>query len=373
MVHLADVVLARHARQPGSSLAQNDGRIRLGNEDDAQNPHEPRKGRQQAHDPAPAGVHAQEPADNGAEDRAEKGGGGEDGRGQAALRRLKHVGNGSPGVCQGGRAKGAGEEAQDAQRPDVLGAGAASVKGREAGVRACKEDLPPKEFAQGRPEQRPDGEAEDEQRDAERGYFLAGAELDDDLLHAPRVRGGDERHGKRGDGHGDGDEPFFGVAEAHGISGVVWRPLHQVGILLGARSRVFVVEDMTSYACLVYNEPPVGNLVLKGRFLAIAVVVVGRSCCHGGNEMRSESCMSLVGLFANAKPGCPHIISTLSQHGESDATQMEGDGLGKVAGYEWALCKRGSVFMYAIGPDFVDKCRADYSVLRIRSCVHFCP
>lgn len=344
MVHLADVVLARHARQPGRSPAQDDGGIRLGNEDDAQNPHEPRKGGQQAHDPAPAGVHAQETAGNGAEDRAEKGGGGEDGRGQAALRRLKHVGNGAPGVGQGRRAKGAREEAQDAQRPDVLGAGAARVKGREAGVRAGKEDLPPEELAQGRPEQRPDGEAEHEQRDAERGYFLAGVELDDDLLHAPRVRGGDEGHGERGDGHGDGDEPFFGVAEAHGVSGVVWRPLHQVGVLLGARSWVFVVKDMMSDACLVYNKPPVGNLVLKGRFLAIAVVVVGRSCCHGGNAVRSESCMSLVGLFANAKPGCPHVISTLSRHGESDATQWREMGWGKVAGYEWALCKRGSVF-----------------------------
>ena len=187
-VNLADVDFARHLGELGGPLAQQHGRIRLGDENGTKDPERTRKRSQEAHDPSPTGAHAEKAADDGTQDGAEERCSSKDGHGQPTLRRRKHVGNGAAGVGERRRAKGTSEKTQDQQRRGVLRARRARVERSQASVRGEEENLTAKHFAQRRPQQRTNGEPNNEKRYAERRHLLADVELGYNLADAARVR-----------------------------------------------------------------------------------------------------------------------------------------------------------------------------------------
>jgi len=158
-----------------------------------------------------------------------------------------------------------------------VGARAASVERGQGAVRTDEEQLASEELTQWRPQQRPDGEAQDEERDAQRRDLGAHVELGHDLANTTRVGRRDERDGQRCEGNNHGDGPFLHGAEQHGIAGVIGDPLDDVRVLFRAGARVGVVEDLRSDDALVRDQAPVGDALRPGGFDVVDPVVR-----HGG-------------------------------------------------------------------------------------------
>ena len=273
-VEAGDVHLAGQLGQSRGALSKEDRGVGFGDVERAEDPHGAREDGQEALDPAPALRVAEEASDDGAQDGAQERGNGKEAHGKAALVRAKHIRDDAAGVGQGGGTKGSGEEAHDDERPHVGGAGAASVKGRQGAVGGDEQVLAAKELAHGRPHQRADGEAQDEEGDAEDDDDLAGVELDHDLGGSAGVGGRDEGDGERRDGHGAGDGPFPQGRVELGVPGVVGDPVDDKGVVVGAGALVGEVDDVLGHDALVEHLAPVGDArgqrrlagVLHGRY-----------------------------------------------------------------------------------------------------------
>ena len=282
-----DVLPAGEFRQLGGAVAQDDGRVGLGHDEGGDDPHD---AGEEGHDPlqpAPADGLRDEAADDGAElctsisfrflSQRDLGRGNDFKRimmGKLLLRRLiremrystyhwahkrrdrkysqrqpsllcrEHIRDDAARIRERTAAERAGPEAQDQERLDIVRAAGAGQEGRQRRVRGEEQGLAAVQLAQGPPEQGPDGEAEHEERDAERDHLLAGAELLEHLDDAARVGRAVEGDGQRGHAHEEGQRPALGAREEHGVARVVRQELDHVRVGRGAGAGVAVVQHV---------------------------------------------------------------------------------------------------------------------------------
>lgn len=136
---------------------------------------------------------------------------GEDAAGDTPVSGGEQVGNDASSVGQRRGSESAGKEAQDDEGLDIRSPGGTGVERGQGHVSEEEELLATKHLGQRRPEERADGEAQDEHGDAENGDLAGDVELDEDARDAAGEGGAGEGHGQGGGGLDEGDEPLSGV------------------------------------------------------------------------------------------------------------------------------------------------------------------
>ena len=264
------------------TLPQKDGRVRVGDGHGSEDPQGSGKDRHQAFDPSPTLRLTKKPAGNWPQGGTHERGSCEDGHGQTSLRGREHICDHAAGIGERGGAKSAGEEAQDDERLHILRCGRTGVESGESTVRDEEQKLATVHFRQRRPQQRADGEAQHEKRDAPRHHLLACSEPSDDLLDAAGVRGRDKGHGEGDEGDKQGNAPFLEHGEAHGIAGIVGDEVDDIRLLVCAGAIISVVENDRGDEGVGGYHAPIRGVVVSMRGSGLGECVGGRLAIHFG-------------------------------------------------------------------------------------------
>lgn len=188
-VHSANVNITSSLGQLGGAAAQQNGGVCLGVQESAENPEDATENGSHTLNPAPAFSLTEETTGDGTQSRTEERSHGEDAGSDTSLRGGEHVGNDTTGVGERRGTESTSKESQDNKSSHGRSAGGTSVESSQSHVSKEEELLAAIQFGEGSPDQRTNGETQNEHGDTENDDFLGDVESLEDFNDTARVGG----------------------------------------------------------------------------------------------------------------------------------------------------------------------------------------